>query len=198
LKKAGLEAVLGPRDDTVLHAALPLVAGGGLDLYCFRQAMAGTVFATMDLIYPDGQGPQANGLGTFELVACTRLSPGGNQYALFSDAANRSRLPYELIEQRIWRMLTRIGQYSRTAILRSGDICEIPNGAREVTCVLVDRFDRGEPFEIGDRKHHLLLCMEIFPSEQEYARMYGSAALIERLKNSGDYPYTDLDRRAVA
>ena len=197
MKKAGLEAVLGPRDDTVLHAALPFVAGGALDLYCFRQALPGTVFATMDLIYPDGQGPQANRFGTFELAACTRLSPGGNQYALFSDAANRSRLPYEQTEHRIWRMLTRIGHYSQAAVLKPGDTCEIPNGTKELAWVLLDRFDLGQPFKIGEKFHHLLLCMEIFPVEQEYARLNGPAALIHLLKNSGDYPYTDLDRRPV-
>jgi hypothetical protein len=38
----------------------------------------------------------------------------------------------------------------------------------------------------------------VFRSEMEYARENGGAKLIRRLKKAGYYPYSDLDREAVA
>jgi hypothetical protein len=53
------------------------------------------------------------------------------------------------------------------------------------------------PFRIGKRKHGLLLCIEIFRSEMEYAMEHGSQELLKRLKDASHYPYSDLDRELV-
>ncbi|MEM6377514.1 MAG: hypothetical protein AAF705_04820 [Bacteroidota bacterium] len=53
-------------------------------------------------------------------------------------------------------------------------------------------------FLIGDRHHHLLLCLQIFKSELDYAREHGSEKLFELLKERGIYPYGDLDRTPIA
>ena len=52
-------------------------------------------------------------------------------------------------------------------------------------------------FKIGDIKHHLLLCLEVFRSEMEYARKNGSEKLLDLLKEKSIYPYSDLDRDPV-
>jgi hypothetical protein len=63
-------------------------------------------------------------------------------------------------------------------------------------------FDLYQPdnkeFKIGNRKHHLLLCLEVFRSEMEFARENGSEKLLIKLKQAGHYPYSDLDRQPVA
>lgn len=71
-KQKGLEKVLGKMHDMVGHAIIPFDIGGLLDMYYFTQGIAGTGFATMELIKPDGSGPIPNKLGTYELVSFTK------------------------------------------------------------------------------------------------------------------------------
>jgi hypothetical protein len=52
-----------------------------------------------------------------------------------------------------------------------------------------------EEFKVGDRKHHLLLCLEVFRSEMEFARENGAEQLLGKLKDAGYYPYSDLNRK---
>ena len=40
--------------------------------------------------------------------------------------------------------------------------------------------------------------MEVFRSEMAFAHKRGGSKLIEKLKAAGHYPYSDLDREAVA
>jgi len=44
----------------------------------------------------------------------------------------------------------------------------------------------------------LLLCLQVFRSEMEFARENGSEELFKKLKQAGHYPYSDLDRQPVA
>ncbi|CAM4277868.1 suppressor of fused domain protein [Flavobacterium terrigena] len=75
----------------------------------------------------------------------------------------------------------------------------MPNGTDENNCLILDNYKpENKEFKIGDRSHHLLLCIEVFRSEMEFARKNGSAKLIELLKEKGFYPYSDLDRTPVA
>jgi hypothetical protein len=53
-------------------------------------------------------------------------------------------------------------------------------------------------FKVGDRKHHLLLCLEIFRGEMEFSRKNGSIELFSLLKQRGYYPFSDIDREPVA
>jgi len=55
----------------------------------------------------------------------------------------------------------------------------------------------GIGFDIAGKRHCLLLCLEVFPSEMEYAMENGSATVLAKLKAEGHYPYSDLDREPV-
>jgi hypothetical protein len=44
----------------------------------------------------------------------------------------------------------------------------------------------------------LLAIIEVFRSEMEFARKHGGAKLIQHLKATGSYSYSDLDRDPVA
>jgi Suppressor of fused protein (SUFU) len=50
---------------------------------------------------------------------------------------------------------------------------------------------------IGEKKHGLLLMIEIHREELDFARKYNSRELLKRLKEAGHYPYSDLDRKPV-
>lgn len=190
LKSKGLEQVLGKMHELVGHAIIPFAVGGAVDMYYFPNHIKGTGFATMELLEPDGTGPLPNRLGTYELVAFTKY-----EYNESED----TQTPFNLIERKVCGFFTAIGNYSRMAVLNPNETCEIPNGeGKENTCMVFDLYQPGESdFMIGERKHHLLLCLQLFRSEMEYARNHGSAELFGKLKHAGYYPYCDLDRDPV-
>lgn len=191
LKSQGLENILGKMHDLVGHAIIPFAVGGAVDMYYFPNHITGTGFATMELLEPDGTGPLPNRFGTYELVAFTK-----KEYSNGEDVQTE----FNLIERKICGIFTTTGFFSRQAVLNPNETCEIPNEeGKENTCLVFDiyRPDNKE-FVIGERKHHLLLCIQIFRSEMEYARANGSEELFKKLKEAGHYPYSDLDRQPVA
>lgn len=90
--------------------------------------------------------------------------------------------------------------FSKQAVLNPNETCEVPNGeGKENSCLVFDLYQPdNKEFKIGKRKHHLLLCLQVFRSEMEFARKNGSVELFKILKQAGYYPYSDLDRQPVA
>jgi len=191
VKKKGLEDVIGKMHDIVGHAIIPFEVGGAVDMYYFPNHIPGTGFATMELLQPDGSGPLRNRYGTYELVAFTRLG---------YDSDRGEPTSFDLIERQICHIFTTIGFFSQEAVLNPGETCEVPNGDdEENTCLVFDLYEPdNKKFIVGGRKHHLLLCIQLFRSEMEYARENGSDDLLKKLKVGGHYPYSDLDREPVA
>ena len=188
-KTAGLEAILGKMHGMVGHAIIPFDVGGAVDMYYFPNHIPGTGFATMELLDPAGNGPKPNRLGTYELVAFTRLLYNENEKV--TNAFNS-------IERRFCGIFTMIGNYSTQAVLNPNETCELPTEGDEKIYLIFDNYvPDSKEFTIGSRKHHLLLCLEVFKSEIEYARNYGSLEIIEKLKAGGYYPYSDMDRDPV-
>jgi hypothetical protein len=193
-KQAGLERLLGPMHNLVGHALVPFgVTGGSVDLYYFPNGIPGTAFATMELIEPDGRGPLPNWIGTYELVTFTKLkvpAPGG---------ASREEEPFNQMERRMCHIMTAIGLYSHEAVLNPGETCEVPDEeGKPHLCLIFDEYRKdGVGLEIDGSKHCLLLCIEVFRSEMQYAMRHGSAAVLQKLKEAGYYPYSDLDRNPV-
>lgn len=190
LKTAGLEYVLGKFHNEVGHAIIPFEIGGAVDMYYFPNGIKGTGFATMELINPDGTGPIPNRLGTYELVAFTKLD-----YVQETEQPD----PFNLIERHICGIFTDIGHYSFDAKLEPLETAEIPQDEGEPNlCIIFDEYKPdGKEFKIGQRKHGLLLVMEVHKDEMEYAMANGTGKLIEKLKEKGYYPYSDLDRESV-
>lgn len=190
-KLKGLENVLGKMHNLVGHAIIPFAVGGAVDMYYFPNHIKGTGFATMELLEPDGTGPLPNRLGTYELVAFTKHDISDNE---------DPQTPFNLIERKVCGIFTTIGFFSREAILNPNETCEVPNGeGEENSCLVFDLYQpNNKEFKIGDRKHHLLLCLQVFRSEMEFSRANGSGELFKKLKEAGHYPYSDLDRQPVA
>jgi len=190
LKSNGLEDVLGKMHDLVGHAIIPFAVGGAVDMYYFPNHIKGTGFATMELLDPDGNGPLKNRLGTYELVAFTKYDYNTNE---------ETQTPFNMAERNACGFLTAIGMYSPQAVLNPKETIEVPTGENEEnTCLVFDVYEpNGKKFKIGDREHHLLLCLQVFRSEMDYARQNGSDELFKLLKEKGHYPYSDLDREPV-
>ena len=188
-KEKALENILGKMYEIVGHAIIPFSVGGAVDMYYFLNHIPGTGFATMELLDPDGNGPKPNRLGTYELVAFTKK---------LYNKSEETQTDFNLIERRICGIFTTIGNYSFQAILNPNETCEIPEDDSENRCLIFDNYQpENKEFKIGEKRHHLLLCLEIFRSEMEFARANGSAQLFNLLKEKGYYPYSDLDRESV-
>ena len=188
-KYAALEKVLGNSTDLVGHAIIPFDIGGNLDVYYYTETIAGTVFASMELIQPNIQEPIPNRLGTYELIMCTKLDfdPGPDQFS-----------PFAKMQQRCNSIMTAIGKYSFEARLEPSETCELPYTDEPNRYLIFDHFDpKGQPFIIDNREHGLLLIIELFESEMRFAMENGSSSLFEKLVAVGAYPYSDLDRDPV-
>ncbi len=193
-KQAALERLLGPMHNLVGHAVIPFgVTGGLVDTYYFPNGIPGTGFATMELIESDGSGPKPNRIGTYELVMFTKLRMPP------SDGESDANDPFSRIMYRTCRIMTGIGYYSYEAVLNPGETCELPLYEDEPkVCLIFDEYRKGDAgFEIAGQRHCLLLCIEVFRSEMEYAMQHGSAIVLKKLKEAGHYPYSDLDRAPV-
>lgn len=191
-KQTALEKLLGPMHGMVGHAIIPFQVGGTVDMYYFPNGISGTGFATMELIRPDGTGPKPNQIGTYELVAFTK-------HRISQEGEKEEDHPFNRIERRKCGILTSTAFYSYEAVLNPGDTCEVPGKEGDPnTCLIYDEYKPdGKTLEIDGRKHCLLLCLEVFRSEMEYAMEHGSATVLQKLKEAGHYPYSDLDREPV-
>jgi hypothetical protein len=188
LKTTALERVLGPMHGLVGHAIIPYYVGGAVDMYYFPNATEGTACVTMELIEPDGTGPLPSDAGTYELIAFTRHKVGDPS----------SAAAFKAIERRLCGIFTTVGRYSTSATLKAGETCEVPARNGPNHCLVFDEFTNAQRrFQIEDRVHGLLLCIEVFPQEMEFGMEHGSGILLERLKSQGAYPYSDLDRAPV-
>ena len=127
-KEAGLERILGPMDDTVGHALIPFCVGGAVDMYYFSSCIPGTVFVTMELINPDGEGPKPNQMGTYEVITCTRL----RRPPIESHEATRQRIKdgnlsdWDKIERRMCGIMTVLGNYCFETVIEPGETAELP------------------------------------------------------------------------
>jgi hypothetical protein len=186
-----MEQVLGPSHDMVMHAIPSFAVGGGLDLYFYTQHKPGTVFATMELSDLPGTGSSNQCFRNFELLMFTRQ-------AINLNAAYRPEDPFGRVYSVFNELLNRIARYSVQARLNPRETCEFPAdwdiiGGR---CLIFDAYPAipdDEPADFG-----LLVIIEIFRSEMEFARKHGGHKLLDRLDAAGHYPYSDLNRKPVA
>lgn len=194
-KEIEMKKVLGEMYGLVGHAIMPFQIGGSVDMYYFPNAIDGTAFATMELIEYENRGPIPNKNGMYELIAFTKHKIN-KQVGDFSRDVND---PFERTERRICGIFTSIGNYSFQAKLEPKETCEIPGDeGEENICLVFDEYVKeGAEFKISGKKYGLLICIEIFRSEMEYAMEYGSEELFKLLKEKGYYPYSDLDRQPV-
>lgn len=188
-KDALMAAILGPEHDMVMHAIVPYAVGGSLDLYYYPCGIPGTAIATKELCEMPGEGPSNAVFDTYELVMFTR-------HALSLDEAKDETTPFGRAHHSINAVLNHIARYSEQATLNPNETCEFPSDMETVggKCLIFDAYKpEGRHMKFG-----LLAIIEIHRSEMEYARSRGGAKLISKLRRAGHYPYSDLDRPAVA
>jgi hypothetical protein len=181
---------LGPEHDMVMHAIIPYAVGGGLDLYYYPNGIKGTGIATKELCEVKGEGPSNKCFDTYELVMFTR-------HKLNLDDAYDETTKFGKAHAKINAFLNRLAPYAEQAKLNPDETCEFPKEMETVggKCLIFDGYpDYSAKYveEFG-----LLLAMQIFRSEMEFARERGGGKLIKRLIDAGYYPYSDMDRDPV-
>jgi hypothetical protein len=186
-----MEASLGKEHDMVMHAIIPYAVGGGLDLYYYPNGLPGTAIATKELSELPNKGSSNDVYRSYELVMFTK-------HRLDLDAATDEGAEFGRAHSNINAILNLIARYSAQAKLNPNETCEFPADMEGVggKCLIFDGYachsdDVAEDFG-------LLAIIEIFRSEMEYARKYGGAKLIKRLKSKEYYPCSDMGREPVA
>ena len=189
-KSEYLESLLGKEHNIVMHAIIPFAIGGGLDLYYYPNGIPGTAIATKELVDRHGNGPSNRIYPAYELVMFTK-------HTLNLDEAKNDTTAFGSAHRNINSLLNLIARYSTKATLNPNDTCEFPKEMERVggKCVIFDAYSPAD--SLGPGRMGLLLIMEVFRSEMTFAMENGSDKLFQMLKDSGYYPYSDLDRQPV-
>jgi len=190
-KSQYLESLLGPEHDIVMHAIIPFAVGGGLDLYYYPKGLPGTAIATKELVDRQGGGPENNVYPCYELVMLTRQQ-------LDLDQAKDDSTPFGAAHSSMNSILNLIARYCTEAKLNPNETCEFPQDMEHVggKCLIFDTYSPAD--NIGPNGMGLLLIIEVFRSEMTFAMDNGGEQLLQKLKDAGHYPHSDLDRPAVA
>jgi hypothetical protein len=185
-----MEQSLGKEHGMVMHAIVPFYLGGGLDLYYYPHGLQGTAIATKELTELPNQGSSNNIYQSYEMVMFTRRE-------LDLGLANDEWTPFGWMHSTINSILQPLARYSADASLNPNETCEFPEDFDRIggKCLIFDGFARYNDAIAKD--FGLLLVIDIFRSEMEYAREAGGSELIEMLKEKGCYPYSDLDRKPL-
>ena len=190
-KSAVMEEVLGEEAGWVYHAIVPFDAGGAVDVYLYpHPEFGGCGFATKELTQSDGTGPIPHETGPYELVAFTQYPMGDPEV---------EDEPFFEPMVRLRHIMTGLGRYSLQAKLKPYDTCEIPaeEGGANHCLILAPWPEEDVVMEILEKDYSLMLIVEVFPDELDFARQFGTRELIEMLEARGFWPYSDLERRTV-
>ncbi len=171
-----LEKLFGPSSDTVHHAKVPLYLGGFADVLEFRKYVKGICYVTADLSGEPSQ--QQNSLGNYELMVCTRESADWSP-----------------------SIISRLAKYTLEAVLQPGDTMDIgsalPAGSTGAAFLFTEPSVSPNAFTVGGKRSGVLLCIVITSQELQACMRNGSSKTLQRLKESGIFPFSDLKRRSI-
>jgi hypothetical protein len=152
----------------------------------------GTAIATKELVETPGDGPSNRVYEAYELVMVTR-------HPLNLDEAKQPETDFGQAHKTINSVLNAVARYAPEATLNPHETLSFPDdfgdlSHRNFIFDAVSAPEASKAEGVG-----LMLIMEIFESEKDYAHgQQAGAELLEMLKAAGHYPYSDMDREAVA
>lgn len=224
-KSALMEEILGKEYDMVYHAIIPYDAGGTLDLYFYPHFRSGTAVATKELADPTFSTPVNPRFDSYELAMCSRYVPSEehgleegsvSQTKQFDGGPNMQNEKFSFAPEKVRpdsiagdirkfnAMLNAIARYVTDggAELDACQTMEFPedmdNEHLNGKCVILDMLNEPKADQrIFGKSFGLLLIMEVFRSEMEFAMQGKTAELIEKLKAAGVYPFSAMNREPV-
>jgi hypothetical protein len=171
-RKNAIESVLGPADDTVLHAVVPFHLGGQADVLTFRKHIAGRVAATCELLGAPAQ--KRNLLGTYELVVAHR---DGSDWGP--------------------NVISSLARYTCDALLQPGDTMDIRSTVPAKSTIAGFFFDDYKRMYFKGVLSGLLLCIGLTADELSACKRGKRKAVYDALVAKKVFPYTDLYRASV-
>ena len=186
-----MEALLGKEHDMVMHALIPYEIGGALDLYYYPNGIKGTAIATKELSFVCRESPANSSYDSYEFVMFT-------EEKLNLDSADDENTGFGKAHTNISSVLNPVAQYSEQAILNPRETCEFPVDMEEIggKCLIFDCYEPDGPVT-NEQNFGLMLIIEVFRDEMEYAMNHDGESLLRKLKEAGVYPYSNLNREPV-
>lgn len=186
-----MESLLGKEHDMVMHAIIPYEVGGALDLYYYPHGIKGTAIATKELSFYCRESPANSRYNSYEFVMFT-------QENLVLDAADDESTAFGRAHTNISSILNPIAQYSEQATLNPRETCEFPDEMEGIggKCLIFDYYEPDGPVK-NEKNFGLMLIIEVFRTEMEYAMDHDGESLLRKLKEAGVYPYSNLNREPV-
>ncbi len=216
-----LDEILGPVEPFMIHSLIPFCFGGALDLHYYaRSRFGGTFFASWELTAPEFL-PSNRSLDAFELAIATRLTvksqpdetPTKTKKPGFFKRLFSVKSPEEKKRDDLHRVLTNLAFYvcSDGVEVNGYDTLEFPQDFDDKQlagrCFIFDELPAAAPVPVptspdersplDGKRFGVLLAIEVFREEMNWAREEGTAKLVERLQAAGAYPFSDLDREPV-
>jgi Suppressor of fused protein (SUFU) len=177
-RQQALQSLLGPTTGRVHHAVVPLELGGSADVLQFPEFVPGATYVTADLSGPSSEQLPSS-LGQYELMICTRTP-----------------------EEWAPNLVSRLARYTLESVLEPSETMDIapalPQGSTIAALLFTEPPLSPNEFFLAEHRCGLLLCIGITPSELELAFAGKGDLVLERLKEKGIFPYTDLRREPVA
>jgi hypothetical protein len=168
----GLSPIFGEPDDYVMHSPVPLYLGGNADVLRFRNHCGGVAYVTADLTgieQPDeGQAEQ------FELVICHRSEDDWGP-----------------------NIISQLAKYTLETRLNPFETMDIGSAIKKRSKITAFLFVDYGKFNLLESQCGLLLCLGITAQELKLCREEKSRLVLEKIKNAGVYPFTDLKRDTV-
>ena len=216
-----LDEILGPVEPFMIHSLIPFCVGGALDLHYYaRSRFGGTFFASWELTAPEFL-PSNRSLDAFELAIATRLTvksqpdetPTKTKKPGFFKRLFSVKSPEEKKRDDLHRVLTNLAFYvcSDGVEVNGYDTLEFPQDFDDKQlagrCFVFDELPAAAPVPVptspdersplDGKRFGVLLAIEVFREEMNWAREEGTEKLVERLQAAGAYPFSDLDREPV-
>jgi len=216
-----LDEILGPVEPFMIHSIIPFCLGGALDLHYYaRSRFGGTFFASWELTAPEFL-PSNRSLDAFELAIATRLTvksqpdetPAETKKPGFFKRLFSVKSPEEKKRDDLHRVLTNLAFYvcSDGVEVNGYDTLEFPQDFDDKQlagrCFIFDELPAAAPVPVptspdersplDGKRFGVLLALEVFREEMDWAREQGTEKLVERLQAAGAYPFSDLDREPV-
>jgi len=171
-RKAVLESVLGPAEDTVLHAMVPFHLGGQADVLSFRKHLPGRLSATCELLGEPSQ--KQNVIGNFELVVAHR-------------------------DENEWgpNVISKLARYTCDAQLEPGHTMGIGTAVPKKSTIAAFFFVDYKRIKFEGIDAGLLLCIGLTSDELTACQKGRRKEVYDALVARGVFPYTDLFRESV-
>jgi hypothetical protein len=164
-----LAQVFGSGHDDVLHAPRPFLLGGDAEVVAFHHHLDGAVYVTAELT-----GKPGASFADYELMICHRSAQDWGP-----------------------SVISRLAPYTQEAYIDSGESMDIDQATPPDSRIKAFLFDTYAKFTLFGRENELRLCIGITKAELEFKLRHGPERLLEILKRSGVYPFTDLERDSV-